>query len=208
MGFRFQPGGRVHQYEIISLLGAGGMGEVYLARNTRLQQPVVLKLLLWGPNLAREQLQRFEQEARAASALSHSNVCVNYEINETEAGEHYIAMEYVEGATLREPLERAPVAVEEAIAIATQVASVLASAHKANIIHRDIKPENIMLRDDGQVKLLDFSRCALLPGERLLVPGRTIECARLIPQDSGPRSQLRPGDEQLLAGGNRFRLRG
>ena len=152
----FQPGRRVHQYEIVSLLGAGGMGEVYLARDTRLQRRVALKLLPPGPSFARKELLRFEQEARAASTLSHTNVCVIYEINETEAGEHYIAMEYVEGATLRERLARGPVAVEEAIEITLQAASALAAAHKAKIVHRDIKPENIMLRDDGQVKLLDF----------------------------------------------------
>ncbi len=152
----FQPGGRVHQYEILSLLGAGGMGEVYLARDTRLQRPVALKLLPRGPNFAREQLLRFEQEARAASALSHANVCVIYEINETEAGDHYIAMEYVEGATLREHLARGPIPAGEALAISLQVGSGLSAAHKAGIIHRDIKPENIMLRNDSQVKLLDF----------------------------------------------------
>ena len=160
-----QPGDRLHQYQILSLLGAGGMGEVYLALDTRLHRRVALKLLPRNSNFLRDQLRRFEQEARAASALSHPNVCVIYEINEAESGDHYIAMEHVEGITLRERLS-GPIPVEEALGITRQLAAALSAAHQAGIIHRDIKPENIMLRPDGLVKLLDFGVAKLYVGEQ------------------------------------------
>jgi serine/threonine protein kinase len=150
------PGACLHQYEIISFVGEGGMGEVYLALDSRLRRQVALKILPRSPNFPRDGLRRFEQEARAASALSHPNVCVIYEINETDAGDHYIAMEYVAGETLRNRLVRGPIPIVEALGITAQVASTLSAAHREGIIHRDIKPENIMVRADGQVKLLDF----------------------------------------------------
>jgi len=150
------PGACLHQYEIISVLGEGGMGEVYLALDSRLRRQVTLKILSRSPNFLRDGLRRFEQEARAASALSHPNVCVIYEINETDAGDHYIAMEYVAGETLRDRLVRGPIPIVEALGITAQLASALSAAHRAGIIHRDIKPENILVRADGQVKLLDF----------------------------------------------------
>ncbi len=159
-------GNRLRQYQVLSLLGAGGMGEVYLALDTRLHRRVALKFLPRNPHFLRDQLRRFEQEARAASALSHPNVCVIYEINETESGDHYIAMEHVEGVTLRERLSAGPVPLEEALEITRQVASALSAAHQAGIIHRDIKPENIMLRPDGLVKLLDFGVAKLYVGEQ------------------------------------------
>jgi serine/threonine protein kinase len=150
------PGACLQQYQIISVVGEGGMGEVYLALDSRLRRQVALKILPRSPNFPRDGLRRFEQEARAASALSHPNVCVIYEINETDAGDHYIAMEYVAGETLRNRLVRGPIPIVEALGITAQVASALSAAHRAGIIHRDIKPENIMVRADGQVKLLDF----------------------------------------------------
>jgi eukaryotic-like serine/threonine-protein kinase len=151
-----RSGDRLHQYQILSLLGAGGMGEVYLAVDTRLRRRVALKLLPRNPGYERDQLLRFQQEARAASALSHPNVCVIYEINETENGDHYIAMEHVAGLTLRERLSKESIPIEEALEVARQLASALSAAHQAGIVHRDIKPENIMLRPDGLVKVLDF----------------------------------------------------
>lgn len=156
VGATLRAGDRIHQYEIHSLLGAGGMGEVYLALDTRLHRRVALKLLPRNPNFLRDRLRRFEQEARTASALSHPNVCVIYEINQTETGDHYIAMEHVQGATLRKRLSGGSISVGEALRVTIQVASALSAAHKAGIIHRDIKPENIMVRADAQVKLLDF----------------------------------------------------
>ena len=161
------PGSRIHHYEIVSLLGQGGMGQVFLARDTRLGRAVALKLLSRTPSLG-SGLLRFEQEARSASALSHPNVCVIYEINQTENGDHYIAMEHVAGVSLRQRLARGSIPLPETLDIALQIASGLGAAHKAGIVHRDIKPENIMLRDDGLVKLLDFGVAKLLsppPGE-------------------------------------------
>jgi len=157
-----QPGDRVHHYQIVSFLGAGGMGEVYLALDTRLHRKVALKILPRNPDFLRERLRRFEQEARAASALSHPNVCVIYEISETEAGDHYIAMEQVDGVTLRERMLKGVIPIVEALEIAVQVASALSAAHKVGVIHRDIKPENVMIRADGSAKVLDFGIAKLL----------------------------------------------
>jgi serine/threonine protein kinase len=143
-------------YKIVKQLGSGGMGEVYLALDTRLGRNVALKLLPF--ELARDQqrMSRFEQEARTASALNHPNVCVIYEIGMTEDGRQFIAMEYVDGLTLRARMERRRMTVTEALDVGAQVAWALEAAHAAGVVHRDIKPENIMLRHDGYVKVLDF----------------------------------------------------
>jgi len=147
-------------YEVISFLSRGGMGEVYLAEDKRLGRKVALKLLPASFTTDADRLRRFEQEARAASALNHPNIITIYEIREA-AGSHVIATEFVEGETLRHRLSRAPLALSETLHIAMQVADALAAAHKAGIIHRDIKPENIMLRPDGYVKVLDFGLAKL-----------------------------------------------
>ena len=149
--------------EVLSLLGAGGMGEVWLATELRLGRKVALKLL--PSDLTRDpaRVLRFEQEARAASALNHPNVCTIHALGETSEGEHYIAMEYVEGETLRRRLARSRLTVTEALDTAIQVAAALGTAHPAGIVHRDIKPENVMLRPDGVVKVLDFGLAKLAP---------------------------------------------
>ncbi len=166
VGGTLRPGDRIRQYQVVSLLGVGGMGEVYLALDTRLHRKVALKLLPRNQNFLRDRLRRFEQEARAASGLSHANVCVIYEINQTETGDHYIAMEHVQGVTLRQLLSGGPIRASEALRITIQVASALSAAHKASIVHRDIKPENIMIRADAQVKLLDFGIAKLFLPEQ------------------------------------------
>ncbi|OLE56005.1 MAG: hypothetical protein AUG51_00310 [Acidobacteria bacterium 13_1_20CM_3_53_8] len=143
-------------YKILDQLGVGGMGEVYLAEDMKLERKVALKLLPAYLSKNANRLRRFEQEARAASALNHPNVCVVHEVGEAEGGRHYIAMEYVEGETLRASLAGARPGINETLHISIQIASALAVAHKAGIIHRDIKPENVMLREDGLVKVLDF----------------------------------------------------
>jgi len=146
----------VGPYKIVSLIGKGGMGEVYLAQDTRLGRQVALKLLptyLSGDN---DRLRRFQQEARAASALNHPNVCVVHEIGRTDDGRHYIAMEYVAGLTLREQMANHQLKLGQTLDVATQVGAALAAAHGAGIVHRDIKPENVMVRNDGLVKVLDF----------------------------------------------------
>jgi len=154
-------GQQIGPYKILSPLGIGGMGEVYLASDSRLGRKIALKLL--SPDFASnpDRVRRFEQEARAASALSHPNVCVIHEIAETEDGRHFIAMEHIDGITLRERIARRPLSVGEALHIAGQIAAALAAAHAAGVLHRDIKPENIMLRKDGYVKVLDFGLAKL-----------------------------------------------
>lgn len=142
-------------YSVISVLGVGGMGEVYLARDARLERKVALKLLPPQYTQDAARIKRFEREARAASALSHPNIITIYEIGQIE-DKHFIAAEYVDGRTLRELLSEGRVAMTDAIEIAIQIASALSAAHEAGIIHRDIKPENVMLRRDGYVKVLDF----------------------------------------------------
>ena len=149
-------GQSIGRYKIISALGAGGMGEVYLAHDTRLGRKIALKLLPAHFTTDKDRLRRFEQEAHAASTLSHPNVCVIHEVGESENGRHYIAMEFVDGVTLRQHMAGAALKLTEALDIAIQVASALAAAHAAGIVHRDIKPENVMVRSDALVKVLDF----------------------------------------------------
>jgi eukaryotic-like serine/threonine-protein kinase len=156
-----QAGTRLGPYEVITLIGAGGMGEVWLATELRLGRKVALKLL--PPDLTRDpaRLLRFEQEARSASTLNHPNVCTIHALGETDEHQHYIAMEYVEGETLRRRLATSRLSLREALDIAIQMASALTAAHAAGIIHRDIKPDNVMLRPDGFVKVLDFGLAKL-----------------------------------------------
>ena len=150
-----------NQYRIVSHLGSGGMGEVYLADDVRLRRRVALKFLPAALTKDKAHLHRFEVEARAIAAMSHPNACTIHEVIETEDGRHCIVMEYVEGMALRERIMSGPIDVNEALEIAIQIASALSSAHAAGIVHRDIKPENVMLRRDGYVKVLDFGLAKL-----------------------------------------------
>ncbi len=142
-------------YKIVEELGAGGMGEVYLAEDERLGRFVALKILRAYFASDDERLRRFQREARAASALNHPNILTIHEVGEAD-GVHFISTEFIDGQTLRELLRGESLAVGESLDISMQVASALAAAHAAGIIHRDIKPENIMRRKDGLVKILDF----------------------------------------------------
>ena len=153
-------GESIGHYQIESLIGVGGMGEVYLARDERLGRKVALKFLPERLTANNTQLSRFKSEARAASALNHPNILTVYEIG-TEGNRHFIATEFIEGVTLRAVLSRGKMGVYEALDIAVQVASALTAAHKAGVVHRDIKPENIMIRPDGYVKVLDFGLAKL-----------------------------------------------
>ncbi|HYG83121.1 MAG TPA: serine/threonine-protein kinase, partial [Pyrinomonadaceae bacterium] len=148
-------GQRVGRYKILAELGAGGMGEVYLAEDSSLGRRIALKLLPDSFTNDADRLRRFRQEARTASALNHPNIVTIHEIGE-HAGRRFIATELIEGQTLRQRLASGPLATGEALDIITQAASAVAAAHEAGIIHRDIKPENVMLRSDGYVKVLDF----------------------------------------------------
>src|SRR5690349_211901 len=147
-------------YRIVSKLGAGGMGQVYLAEDTRLDRKVAIKLLLSEFVDSEDRLRRFVQEAKAAAALSHPNIAHIYEVGETE-GIHYIAMEFVDGEPLRHRLSRGELPLRDVLEIATQVAAALSAAHAAGITHRDIKPDNVMLRPDAYVKVLDFGLAKL-----------------------------------------------
>jgi eukaryotic-like serine/threonine-protein kinase len=149
------PGTQLTHYEIISMIGAGGMGEVYLAEDKRLRRKVALKML--APELTGDErgLRRFEHEAHAASALNHPNILTIYEFGQAD-GMHFIASEFIEGVTLRQRLVNGRLELSTAVEIAIQIASALAAAHACGIVHRDIKPENVIVRTDGIVKVLDF----------------------------------------------------
>jgi two-component system LytT family response regulator len=157
-----QPGARLAHYHIVSLLGAGGMGEVFLAEDTRLRRKVALKVLL--PEVAEDsdRLARFLNEARMASALSHPNAAHIYEIGDTE-GSHFLAMEYIEGETLESQLGGDPLPMAEIVSIGAQVADALEAAHGRGIVHRDIKPANLMVGVRGHVTVLDFGLAKFVP---------------------------------------------
>lgn len=150
-----QSGQTLSHYQVLAWLGRGGMGEVYLAEDTRLGRRVALKLLPTAFSQDAERVRRFEREARAASALNHPNIITIHEIS-TAGDTHFIATEYIEGETLRAHLAKQSASFKTVLEIAIQIASALAAAHHAGIIHRDIKPENVMIRPDGLVKILDF----------------------------------------------------
>ena len=153
-------GQQVSHYQIIRLLGAGGMGEVYLAQDTKLNRQVALKILTSEFETDVERIRRFKKEARAVSALNHPNIITIYSIEETEAGS-FIATEFIDGQTLRELIADKPLPWQEAVKIAIQIAGALKTAHSVGIIHRDLKPANIMFRRDGIVKVLDFGLAKL-----------------------------------------------
>jgi serine/threonine-protein kinase len=149
------------RYRVLALLGRGGMGEVYQAKDTQLGRDVALKVLNSDFASDENRLRRFEQEARAASALNHPNIITIHEFGQAE-GRPFIVSELIEGETLRRRLARAPLAAGTALDMALQIASALAAAHEAGIVHRDIKPENLMIRPDGLVKVLDFGLAKLV----------------------------------------------
>src|SRR5688572_26562624 len=154
-------GREIGPYRLVERLGAGGMAEVYLAEDTRLNRLVALKLL--PPYFASDsaRLRRFQSEARAASALNHPNILTIYEVGESD-GIYFIATEFIDGKTIGELMREEELSLEEILDCVEQVASALAVAHAAGIVHRDIKPENIMRRHDGLLKILDFGIAKLL----------------------------------------------
>ena len=154
-------GAKLGSYEVESPLGAGGMGEVYLATQSNLGRRVAIKVLAAETTSDPERIRRFEQEARAASALNHPNIISIYDVGR-ENTTAYIAMEFVDGHTLRALLESGPLTIKRTLQIAVQIADGLAKAHAAGIVHRDLKPENIMVTRDGLVKILDFGLAKLL----------------------------------------------
>lgn len=163
-----EDGKQFTHYHILHKLGAGGMGEVYLAEDTKLERKVALKILPAAFAQDAERMRRFVQEAKAVSALNHPNILTIYETGETD-NTNYIASEYVEGETLSERLRGEPLNLKSALDVAAQIASALQAAHGARIVHRDIKPDNVMIRPDGFVKLLDFGIAKLTENKTELI---------------------------------------
>src|SRR5438309_6518219 len=161
---------QIGPYQILDLLGKGGMGEVYLAEDIRLGRKVALKLL--PPELINDEPRglRFRQEARTASALNHPNILTIFDIGEAEST-HFIATEFVKGETLHDRMSATRMSVREILDITVQVATALGAAHEVGVVHRDIKPENIMVRPDGLVKVLDFGIAKLT--QRIATGGRS-----------------------------------
>ncbi|MDP6581071.1 MAG: protein kinase [Vicinamibacterales bacterium] len=167
-------GSTLGPYTIRAELGHGGMGVVYTAHDPRLDRQVAIKVL--PPDLTRDDTakQRFLQEAKAASALDHPNICTIHEINETDDGQLYLVMAYYEGETLKERIARGPLSVDEAVDIATQVGQGLAEAHGAGIVHRDIKPANLLVTTSGVAKILDFGLAKLTGTEGVTQTGTAV----------------------------------
>lgn len=186
-------GKTISHFRILERIGTGGMGEIYRARDTRLQRTVAIKLLseeLTGNTEAR---QRFIQEARAASSLDHPNICTIYEVDEIGGGQIFISMACYEGETLKQRMSRGPIPLTEALEIVTQVCRGLAKAHEAGIVHRDIKPANIMITADGVVKILDFGLAKLSGRIKVTRTGTTLGTVAYL---SPEQAQGRPVDRR------------
>ena len=170
----FKAGKSFGHYEIVKQIGAGGMGEVYLAEDTKLDRKVAVKILNEKFAAHESNLQRFIQEAKAASALNHPNILVIHEIGASE-NSNYIVSEFIEGETLRDSFKDSPLKLSEVLDISIQIANALTAAHTAKIVHRDIKPENIMLRPDGYVKILDFGLAKLVEPKNIGFEASTVK---------------------------------
>ncbi|MEP7148785.1 MAG: serine/threonine-protein kinase, partial [Acidobacteriota bacterium] len=167
---KLETGKRFGHYEIIEQIGSGGMGEVYLAKDQKLDRQVAVKILNEKFSKDESNLNRFVREAKAASALNHPNILVIHEIGESDQA-HYIVSEFIKGDTLRETLKTKTLGPSEVLDISIQIANALCAAHEARLIHRDIKPENIMIRPDGFVKVLDFGLAKLVEQQNRSVLG-------------------------------------
>src|SRR5882762_10987068 len=158
---QLSPGATLSHYRIVSQLGAGGMGEVYLAQDNKLDRKVALKILPADLAANDDRMRRFTQEAKAAAALNHPNIATIHEIGESD-GVNFIAMEFIDGATLREKIHQEQTDLRKLLRYLQHVAEGLAKAHAAGIVHRDLKPDNIMITRDGHAKILDFGLAKLL----------------------------------------------
>ena len=167
-------GSTMGHYDILEKLGEGGMGVVYKAQDTKLDRAVALKFLPDHVSVGSVELERFVQEAKAAAALNHPNICTIFGIEEADA-KHFIVMEFVDGQTLQE--KKSGLSIKEALDVGVQIAEGLAAAHEKGIVHRDIKPENIMFRKDGRVQIMDFGLAKLRGASRLTKEGSTVGTA-------------------------------
>ena len=193
-------GQTVSRYRIEEKLGEGGMGVVYRAQDIRLERAIALKFL--PPHLVADERakERFLQEARAASALDHPNICVIHEIDETEGGELFIAMTYYTGETLAQKLQRGVLSVPEAVDVVRQVARGLAKAHERGIIHRDIKPANLMITGEGLVKILDFGVAKLSAATRLTRTGSAVGTVAYMSPEQAERDEATPQSDVWSVG--------
>src|SRR5512135_3372317 len=169
------PGTRLGPYEIQSAIGAGGMGEVYQAKDTRLGRSVAIKVLPAHVSADPDRRARFEREAKTIAGLNHPNICTLHDIGEAD-GTTYLVMELLAGETLGERLARGPVPLDQALSIASEIADALAAAHRQGVIHRDLKPANVMLTKSG-AKLLDFGLAKLKAPASALAPDMTTALA-------------------------------
>ncbi len=186
-------GTKLGPYEIQSLVGAGGMGEVYRAHDSRLDRTVAIKILPASFSADTDRMQRFAQEARAAAALNHPNILSIFDIGD-EQGSPYVVSELLEGETLRERLRNGALSVRKAIDYALQVARGLAAAHEKGIVHRDLKPENLFITNDGRVKILDFGLAKLTRPE-------AVERSRRADRPRGDRTGADHGHGRLHVAG-------
>src|SRR6516164_142788 len=173
-----ESGTRLGPYEITQPLGAGGMGEVYRSRDTRLDRVVAIKVLAAHLADRADLRERFEREARAVSSLNHPNICTLFDVGEQD-GTHFLVMEYVEGETLADRLQRGPLPLDQALKYAIEITDALDKAHRQGIIHRDLKPGNIMITKSG-TKLLDFGLARLLQSG----PAPALSAASAIPTNA------------------------
>ena len=186
-------------HQILSLLGAGGMGEVYLAEDLQLDRRVAIKLLPARFTADADRLRRFRQEAKTASALNHPNIVTIHEIGET-AGVHFIVTEFIDGQTLRQQIEGGKSPSRDTLEIAIQIISALAAAHAAGIIHRDIKPENVMVRRDGIIKVLDFGLAKLTEVRKSEIGSRNEEAETLLQVEQNNPQSVIPNPQLTMPG--------
>jgi eukaryotic-like serine/threonine-protein kinase len=180
-----ETGTKLGRYEIRSKLGEGGMGEVYLAEDTRLHRKVALRILPSELAANKDRMRRFEQEAQAAAALNHPNIAHIYEIGES-GGVNFIAMEFVDGVTLREKIHGERTELKKLLRFLQHAAEGLAKAHAAGIVHRDLKPDNIMITRDGHAKILDFGLAKLIEQTPMPANDSSEIATAVMPQHSTP----------------------
>ena len=168
-----RAGSRLDSYEIVAPLGAGGMGEVYRARDATLKRDVAIKVLPEYWSRDPERLRRFEQEAQATAALNHPNIVSIFHVGQYD-GSPYIVTELLQGETLRDRLRKGPMRLREVLDYGVELARGLAAAHDAGIVHRDLKPENIWVTKDGRIKILDFGLAKLDPAKAASADGETV----------------------------------